>query len=90
MYKIYENVLYSQVCSFICFNNIYIVNCLFQVGVINDTAFSSAFKEWKFCTHEFNLLQFKDLMVCPTCSTYQHSVHVDGNAKLYRYKSAGK
>lgn len=61
-----------------------------RVGVINDTAFSSAFKEWKFCSHEINKLQFKDLMVCPTCATYQHSVHVDGNAKLYRYKSAGK
>ncbi|PFX21976.1 hypothetical protein AWC38_SpisGene13533 [Stylophora pistillata] len=63
---------------------------LTTVGVINDSAFSIAFKEWKFCNHEINLLQFKDFMVCPACATYQHSAHVDGNAKLYRYKSAGE
>lgn len=60
------------------------------MGVINDSAFSIAFKEWKFCCHELNILQSKDFMGCPTCAVYQHSAHVDGNAKLYRYKSAGK
>lgn len=59
-----------------------------RVDVINDSAFSIAFKEWKFCNHEINSLQFKDFMVCPACATYQHSAYVDGKAKLYRYKSA--
>ncbi|CAH3016573.1 unnamed protein product [Porites evermanni] len=61
-----------------------------RVGVINDTAFSIAFKEWKFCRHELDVLQSKDFMECPTCAVFQHSAHVDGNAKLYRYKSAGR
>lgn len=74
-----------QLCIFLI---VYIL--FFKIGVINDSAFSVAFKEWKFCNHEINLLQFKDFMVCPTCATYQHSAHVDGNAKLYRYKSAGE
>ena len=60
------------------------------MGVINDSAFSIAVKEWKFCCHELNILQSKDFMGCPTCAVYQHSAHVDGNANLYRYKSAGK
>ena len=63
---------------------------IIQVGVINDTAFSIAFKEWKFCRHELDVLQSKDFMECPTCAVFQHSAHVDGNAKLYRYKSAGR
>ena len=58
--------------------------------MINDTAFSVAFKEWKFCHHELDVLQSKDFMECPTCAVFQHSAHVDGNAKLYRYKSAGR
>ena len=28
-------------------------------------------------------------MECPACALYQHSCHVDGNMKLYRYKSSG-
>jgi hypothetical protein len=28
-------------------------------------------------------------MECPACEQQQHSVHIDGNMKLYRYKSAG-
>lgn len=28
-------------------------------------------------------------MECPACALYQHSCHVDGNMKLYHYKSSG-
>eukprot|EP00794_Sanderia_malayensis_P003922 gene3922-4467_t len=33
--------------------------------------------------------QEKNWMMCPTCSISQHSCHVDGNFKVYRYKGAG-
>ncbi|KAK3745571.1 hypothetical protein QZH41_009877, partial [Actinostola sp. cb2023] len=58
-------------------------------AVINSTAFTRSFKEWKFCQHELNLLSYQDWMKCPPCSISQHSCHVDGNMKLYRYKSSG-
>lgn len=47
------------------------------------------FKEWKYCQHELNILRHMDWMKCPACNDFQHSVHVDGNMKLYRFKSAG-
>ena len=27
-------------------------------------------------------------MKCPSCSIFQHSCHVDGNMKLYRFKTS--
>lgn len=36
-----------------------------------------------------DMLQQKNWMECPSCHDDQHSCHVDGNNKLYRYKSAG-
>ncbi|PFX12757.1 hypothetical protein AWC38_SpisGene23234 [Stylophora pistillata] len=73
-------------CCSCCQNSVDPLDVNQLAGVIND----SAFKEWKSCNHEINLLQFKDFMVCPACATYHHSAHVDSNAKLYRYKSAGE
>lgn len=55
---------------------------------INATAFNISFKEWKFCQFELDKLRCLDWMECPACSDCQHSVHVDGNMKLYRFKSA--
>ena len=67
------------------------VSCFFfQIGIINISTFSRAFKEWKFCKHELELLQQKKWMTCPACTEQQHSAHVDGNMKLYRFNSAGK
>lgn len=48
-----------------------------------------SFKEWKYCQVELDKLRCIDWMECPSCSQHQHSVHVDGNMKLYRFKSAG-
>eukprot|EP00794_Sanderia_malayensis_P004264 gene4264-4831_t len=60
-----------------------------NVSTINNHLFSLAFKEWKYCQYEIDKLMGKDWMKCPCCSISQHSCHVDGNCKLYRYKSAG-
>lgn len=48
--------------------------------------FHRAFKEWCFAMHELDVLQGKQWADCPSCFGSQHSCHVDGNAKLYRYK----
>lgn len=60
-----------------------------QSSTINSTTFSRSFREWKFCQHELVKLQRLDWMKCPPCTVDQHSCHVDGNMKLYRYKSPG-
>lgn len=49
-----------------------------------------SFKEWCFYKHELEAKQGLDWMECPCCSVYQHSCHIDGNCKLYRYKTSGK
>ena len=59
-------------------------------GAINATTFGSAFREWKYCKYELDLLMRKDFFKCPCCNLDQHSAHVDANMKLYRFKSAGK
>lgn len=61
-----------------------------RVPTINATSFNTSFKEWKFCQFELDSIRKKRWMSCPTCTKSQHSVHVDGNMKLYRFKSAGK
>ncbi|XP_044163520.1 uncharacterized protein LOC114951222 isoform X3 [Acropora millepora] len=58
-------------------------------ATINPTTFSRSFKEWKFCQHEIQQLEGMNWMKCPICSVSQHSCHVDGNMKLYRYHSSG-
>ena len=31
-----------------------------------------------------------DLLECPACQSSAHCIHIDGNHKLYRYRSAGR
>eukprot|EP00795_Rhopilema_esculentum_P017827 gene17827-9517_t len=59
-------------------------------STINKTAFSKCFKEWKYCSMQFEEMQMKSLFECPSCSVEQHASHVDGNCKLYRYKGSGE
>ena len=59
------------------------------MGTINSKTFGSSFREWKFYQFELNKLRQINWMDCPSCEQKQHSVHIDGNMKLYGYKSAG-
>ncbi|XP_048582765.1 uncharacterized protein LOC125561919 isoform X1 [Nematostella vectensis] len=59
------------------------------IGTINFSTFSRSFKEWKFCCYEIDQLAERNWMECPPCSQGQHSAHVDGNMKLYRFSAAG-
>ena len=61
-----------------------------QVSSINKSTFAKAFKEWKYCEYELDMLQMKNWMKCPPCHETQHSVHVDGNSKLKRLKKEWK
>ena len=62
---------------------------IMQAPTITANTFSRSFKEWKFCMYEVEIGQGLSWMECPACALYQHSCHVDGNMKLYRYKSSG-
>lgn len=70
-------------------NNVCYYIYFLQAPTINHSTFSRSFKEWKFCQFEVDHLQGHNWMKCPTCSIFQHSCHVDGNMKLYRYCSSG-
>ncbi|XP_032232016.2 uncharacterized protein LOC116605656 isoform X1 [Nematostella vectensis] len=60
-----------------------------RIPTINASTFRTSFQEWKYLQFEINSICHMDWMQCPACSDDQHSVHVDGNMKLYRFKSAG-
>ena len=56
-----------------------------QAGTVNPATFSKAFNEWRYFNFEIQRYKGLDGFVCPCCQDHQHSVHVDGNKKLYRY-----
>ncbi|XP_065891337.1 uncharacterized protein [Dysidea avara] len=56
-----------------------------RVARINPTAFSKSFQEWRYCRYELKKLKREAIFECPACSDHQHSVHIDGNKKLYRF-----
>ena len=61
-----------------------------QNGFINQWGLARAFREWRYFNFEKDKFMGKNWFECPSCAVSQHSCHVDGNSKLYRYKSAGK
>ena len=63
--------------------------CL-QVNVINAATFRKAFAEWCYCQFEVDGLQLQDWKKCPPCSVNQHSCHIDGNHKVYRFKKVSR
>eukprot|EP00111_Clytia_hemisphaerica_P010019 TCONS_00029297-protein len=58
-------------------------------GRIVPSSFSLSFKHWNLVKYELNMMKGMDWMKCPCCSIKQHACHVDGNAKLYRYRHSG-
>ncbi|XP_065896316.1 uncharacterized protein [Dysidea avara] len=43
------------------------------------------FEEFRYCRMEIQQLQHTSPFECPACHRKQHSAHVDGNKKLYRF-----
>ena len=54
-----------------------------QTPRINVTAFTHAFREWRYCRYEMAKIKKEPQFDCPACSDYQQSVHIDGNKKLH-------
>ncbi|XP_043232044.1 uncharacterized protein LOC122386681 isoform X3 [Amphibalanus amphitrite] len=48
-----------------------------------------AFTEWTCIQFELQGLQGSDFMACEACGAEPRCVHLDGNAKVYRYRSSG-
>ena len=61
-----------------------------QDPTINQVAFVKAFEEFRYCQFELERLGKCLLLDCPACYGRQHSVHVDGNRKLYRFDKVKK
>jgi hypothetical protein len=57
------------------------------VGCINTYSFSKAFNKGQYYQCEHGLIQWLPYFTCPSCFADQHSVHLDGNKKLYWYSS---
>ncbi|XP_064390969.1 uncharacterized protein LOC135338816 isoform X2 [Halichondria panicea] len=56
-----------------------------RVGSLNPATFGKAFREWRYSKFSIGELKHSPLFDCPCCTPEQHSVHFDGNKKLYRY-----
>eukprot|EP00057_Strongylocentrotus_purpuratus_P021992 XP_011676466.1 PREDICTED: uncharacterized protein LOC105444216 [Strongylocentrotus purpuratus] len=52
---------------------------------VSRAALTRALMEYRYCQQALNDVKGTDGMTCPACSSGQHSAHVDGNFKVYRY-----
>ena len=64
-----------------------LTNMFFCLAVTNYQccSFSSGIQRVVFCYARVKCHERKNWIDCPACYGSQHSCHVDGNAKLYRY-----
>ena len=60
-----------------------------QVGPIDLERMEKAYSEWSYMVYELDQLVGSDYTGCEACGPTPMCVHVDGNFKLYRYRSAG-
>ena len=60
-----------------------------QTAPVDPRRFSKAYSEWSYMIHEARRVVGHDDLQCGACGPTPMCVHVDGNSKLYRYKSAG-
>ncbi|XP_043246029.1 uncharacterized protein LOC122393759 isoform X2 [Amphibalanus amphitrite] len=58
-------------------------------GPVDLERLEKAFTEWTCVQFELQGLQGSDYMECEACGADPKCVHLDGNAKLYRYRSSG-
>ena len=64
--------------------SIFLLNII-QVPVINQTTFMKSFEEYRYMRLDILKLKKHPLLQCPACFEDHHSMHVDGNRKLYRF-----
>ena len=63
----------------------------FQMSLtIKQDAFNYTMREWRVQYDSYlQKVSGTDLLSCQACSDVAHAIHIDGNAELYRYASAG-
>ena len=61
---------------------------MFQISSIDVERLQTAYMEWSFAQHETKKLTAASRETCEACGTTPFSVHIDGNHKLYRYRSS--
>ncbi|XP_014677256.1 PREDICTED: uncharacterized protein LOC106817122 [Priapulus caudatus] len=54
---------------------------------ISGDGFNMAYREWSFCRDKLLSVTQGTSLECPACTPHQHAAHIDGNHKLYRFKS---
>ena len=77
--------LFSVPCNGSMIVSCFVMDSSVQTGTINPVTFSKSFEEWRYCQYEIKKMKGDPLFECLCCVPQQHSVHVDGNRKLYRY-----
>lgn len=66
------------------------LDCVLQKARIDLERFDKAYREWSYMGYELDRLVGIDRTMCEACGPSPRAVHVDGNFKLYRYRSAGR
>lgn len=61
---------------------------ILQDYVMRPEVFNAVMREWR-RLEDLSQLKSHDPFNCPACGDTPHCVHIDGNAKLYRYEKAG-
>lgn len=65
--------------------------CFFQTDyVIKQDVLNFTIAEWRKQEVLFYESMTGGLFHCPACQDEPHTIHIDGNAKLFRYKAAGR
>ncbi len=73
------------------FYHVLIYIFLLQAGSINATSFTKSYQEWAYCQNALNGAMREDAFLCPVCSSFCHSIHIDGHRKrIYLRKCHGK
>ena len=61
----------------------------FQPGPVDFERLQKAYTEWSCLRFEMRRMVSSDDMSCEACGPEPQLIHLDGNAKLYRYRSSG-
>ena len=74
---------------YVCVYIAYILYARFQLR-INQEAFIKSFEKFRYCRAEILKLHHISPFECPACHKRQHSAHIDGNKKLYRFSKVAR
>ncbi|XP_028456560.1 uncharacterized protein LOC114570425 isoform X2 [Perca flavescens] len=64
--------------------------CFGRTGKLSSDSFQKSFFEWAAVQYEVDAICKEDQFSCPACTPAMLAVSVDGNRKLYRFKSTAR